>query len=153
MKARYDLNARPGFLIRRLHQIHTSLFAEECERFGITPVQYSLLTALLRHGVADQVTLAAEVGIDRANTTNVVQRLDERGLICREGSGADSRVKLCRLMPEGRKLAVAMEKAVRRAHQRTVGALPAAERKRFIASLRRLVDTYNDLGRTRLKLK
>jgi hypothetical protein len=42
---------------------------------------------------------------------------------------------------------------VRRAHERTVAVLPAAERKLFIASLRRLVDAYNDLGRTRLRLK
>jgi DNA-binding MarR family transcriptional regulator len=147
------LNRRPGFLIRRLHQIHTSLFAEECEPFGITPVQYSLMTALLHHGEADQVSLAAEVGIDRANTTDVLRRLEERGLIAREMSAEDSRAKLCTLTREGRKLALAMEKAVRRAHERTVDALPAAERKAFVESLRRLVDAYNDLGRTRLRLK
>ena len=147
------LNRRPGFLIRRLHQIHTSLFAEECDVFGITPVQYSLMTALLHHGEADQVSLAAEVGIDRANTTDVLRRLEERGLIGRKMSAEDSRAKLCTLTRDGNKLALAMEQAVRRAHDRTVAVLPAAERKAFVASLRCLVDAYNDLGRTRLRLK
>jgi DNA-binding MarR family transcriptional regulator len=151
--AREVLKRRPGFLIRRLHQIHTSLFAEECEAFGITPVQYSLMTALLHHGEADQVSLAAEVGIDRANTTDVLRRLEERGFIGRKMSAEDSRAKLCTLTRDGRRTALAMEKAVRRAHDRTIAVLPAAERKAFVESLRRLVDAYNDLGRTRLRLK
>jgi hypothetical protein len=39
------LGQRPGFLVRRLHQIHLALFAEECKAFGVTPAQYSILTA------------------------------------------------------------------------------------------------------------
>ena len=35
---------RPGFLIRRLNQIHVALFFESCKGFEITPVQYGLLT-------------------------------------------------------------------------------------------------------------
>ena len=35
---------RPGFLLPRLYRIHVALFAEECARFGVTPVQYSALT-------------------------------------------------------------------------------------------------------------
>src|SRR5262249_5333494 len=37
---------RPGYLLRRLHQIHYALFFEECAGFDITPVQYGLLTTL-----------------------------------------------------------------------------------------------------------
>src|ERR1700704_5815821 len=36
----------PGFLIRRLHQIHVAIFLEECAAFNITPVQFSLLKTL-----------------------------------------------------------------------------------------------------------
>ena len=44
------LQERPGFLIRRLHQIHVALFMEECAAESITPVQYSILTALEHMG-------------------------------------------------------------------------------------------------------
>jgi hypothetical protein len=44
------LQERPGFLIRRLHQIHTALFADECAGESITPVQYSILIALDQMG-------------------------------------------------------------------------------------------------------
>ena len=53
-----DLSRRPGFLIRRLHQIHLALFAEECKAFGVTPVQYSILTALEHMGAAEQIVLS-----------------------------------------------------------------------------------------------
>ena len=32
------LQERPGFLIRRLHQIHVALFMEECAAESITPM-------------------------------------------------------------------------------------------------------------------
>ena len=53
----WPLEQRPGFLIRRLHQIHVALFQKKCAAFDITPLQYSLLTALARRGTADQTTL------------------------------------------------------------------------------------------------
>ena len=51
------LQERPGFLIRRLHQIHVALFMEECAPEGITPVQYSILSALDQMGTAEQIVL------------------------------------------------------------------------------------------------
>ncbi|MEE9587121.1 MAG: MarR family transcriptional regulator, partial [Hyphomicrobiaceae bacterium] len=71
-----DLWSRPGFLIRRLHQIHIGLFAEECQQFDITPVQYGLLTVLYSGNALDQVTLATEVGIDRTSGADVMRRLE-----------------------------------------------------------------------------
>ena len=48
----------PGFLIRRLHQIHVAIFLEECAAFNITPVQFSLLKALSAGTEMDQATIA-----------------------------------------------------------------------------------------------
>jgi len=45
---------RPGYLLRRLHQIHYALFFEECAGFDITPVQYGLLTTLSLNPDLDQ---------------------------------------------------------------------------------------------------
>jgi hypothetical protein len=49
-ETRLPLWSRPGYLIRRLHQIHCALFLEECRESGLTPVQYGLLTALTFRG-------------------------------------------------------------------------------------------------------
>jgi len=65
---------RPGFLLRRLHQIHYALFFEECAGFDITPVQYGLLTTLSLNPDLDQNSLARELGIDRTNVADVLNR-------------------------------------------------------------------------------
>src|SRR5712672_2457212 len=61
----WPLSQRPGFLIRRLHQIHVALFQEACGHFEVTPLQYSLLSALAARKTADQTTLAADIALDR----------------------------------------------------------------------------------------
>ena len=66
---------RPGYLLRRLHQIHYALFFEECAGFDITPVQYGLLTTLSLNPDLDQNSLARELGIDRTNVADVLNRL------------------------------------------------------------------------------
>ena len=153
LAARLPLADRPGFLIRRLHQIHIALFLEECARFGITPVQYSVMTALERVGALDQVSLGAEVGIDRANAADVVRRLEGRGVLRRAAGETDSRLKMCSLTAAGRRLAARMRPAVERVHRRTVAALPPRERVAFLASLVRLVEANNERGRTKLRIK
>jgi len=155
-QAQAELNAllseRPGFLIRRLHQIHLALFAEECAAFDITPVQYSILTVAGGRPDLDQVSLAQEVGVDRATMANVVARLEGKGLVRRRHAAADRRVKLVSLTPRGARQLAKMRPAVERAHERTVAALPAAERAVFLHLLKRLVDAQNDYGRAPLRL-
>ncbi len=146
------LSARPGFLIRRMHQIHLALFAEECAGFDITPVQYSIMTVAGAQPRLDQAKLAYEVGVDRATLANVVARLEAKGLLRRMASSSDKRLKLVCLTPPGSELLERMRAPVRRAHDRTIAALPAAERALFTALLVRLVDAQNAQGRAPLRL-
>lgn len=141
---RSALFARPGFLIRRLHQIHTWLFAEETQQFNVTPVQYSLLTVLIEHGELDQNTLAYELGLERTSVAEVLPRLEARGLVERRRSEHDGRVKLVRIARKGRALAKRMDGAAQRAHERTLAFLPEDERDRFMLQLIRLVESHND---------
>ena len=77
----WPLSQRPGFLIRRLHQIHVALFQEACGQFEVTPLQYSLLSALAARETADQTTLAADIALDRTTTTGALKRLAARKLV------------------------------------------------------------------------
>jgi DNA-binding MarR family transcriptional regulator len=142
------LEARPGFLVRRLHQIHVALFVEECAPEGITPVQYSILTALEQLGPSEQIALARAVGIDRASTADVIRRLIERRFIQRRISTTDKRMKVAELTAVGRTLLVRLEERVERAHARTIDALEPADREQFMRYLRLLVETNNTLSRT-----
>jgi MarR family transcriptional regulator, lower aerobic nicotinate degradation pathway regulator len=147
-----ELSERPGFLVRRLHQIHLALFAEECAAFNVTPVQYSIMTVAGARPGLDQVALAYEVGVDRATLANVVARLEARRLLRRTQGRTDRRLKNVTLTAAGRKLLGQMADAARRAHDRTVEALPPVERTAFLQALRALVYAGNDIGRARLRL-
>jgi DNA-binding MarR family transcriptional regulator len=132
--------SRPGYLVRRVHQNHSAVFADECRAFGITPVQYGVLTALTHRPDIDQATLAAECGIDRTNAADVIERLAERGLVRRTKSAADRRMMLARLTGAGRALTRAMHDAMQRAQVRLLEALSAAERQQLLRLLLKLVD-------------
>ncbi len=146
------LSERPGFLIRRLHQIHVAMFMEECAEFNITPVQYSVLTALVERPDLDQAALGAQIGIDRTTTAGVLARLAERGLIQRRASPVDKRMKLAAITAEGKKLLRRMDKKAQRAHDRTIAPLPKEERAVFLRHLLHLVDASNGYGRAPLHL-
>ena len=112
----------------------------------MTPLQYSLLSALADHGVADQTTLARTVALDRTTTTGALRRLESRGLVQRVTSDRDRRSQACRLTHAGDDLLVAMEASARRAHDETLKALSAPERRQFVALLTRLVAAHDDEG-------
>lgn len=147
-----SLNDRPGFLIRRLHQIHQALFAEECALFDVTPVQFSIMTIAASQPGLDQTTLSHSVGVDRTTLANVVARLERRGLLRRTRLSANRRVKCVRLTGAGQQILDGMSDAVGRAHDRTISALPPDHRTEFIDALRLLVDAGNEFSRVPLRL-
>ena len=142
VKATYEawpLAERPGFLIRRLHQIHAALFQQACGHFEVTPLQYSLLSALAARKTADQTTLAADIALDRTTTTGALKRLEARQLVERPINEADRRARLCRLTRAGAALLAKIEGAARTAHQTTLDGLSERERVQFVAMMQRIV--------------
>ncbi|WP_298362594.1 MarR family transcriptional regulator [uncultured Bradyrhizobium sp.] len=138
--ARMPLASRPGYLVRRLHQIHSAIFLEECQEFGITPVQYGLITTLLNNPGIDQVTLGGEVGIDRTNVADVLNRLSERGLVRRERSQTDRRSMVAFLTKEGEAVADKMYDSMRRAQDRFLAPLRPEFRAAFLAMVTELIE-------------
>lgn len=146
-----SLAERPGFLIRRLHQIHLALFAEECGP-AVTPVQFSVMTVAAAQPGLDQMALGGEVGVDRTTLASVLKRLEQRGLCKRVQGTQDRRLKHVALTAKGRKLLAAVSAPAQRAHQRTVEALPPAQRAAFLQAMLVLIEAGNESGRARLRM-
>ena len=144
---------RPGFLIRRLHQLHCALFFEETRIYDITPVQYSLMTALAARGELEQNSLALEIGMERSSVAEVVPRMQRRGLLTRRRSLEDGRVKLISLTRKGAALLRRMASAVQRAHDRTIDQLGKRDRDWFMLQLIQLVEANNEIGNVPLRLR
>jgi DNA-binding MarR family transcriptional regulator len=141
------LEEQPGYYIRRLQQIAVAIFLEETQAHGITPVQYAALYAAMQQPGLDQRTLASSIGFDTSTIGGVIDRLEKRGLIERQASPTDRRVRLLQVTPEGEALLGEVIPAMLKAQQRILAPLPAAVRPQFLAMLKTVVDANNGLSR------
>lgn len=142
-----SLWVRPGYLVRRLHQIHVAIFLQECASFGITPVQYAVMTALLNRPGADQVTVSRDAGIDRTNVADVLARLDQRGLVKREASALDRRQRIARLTDEGDRITREMEHASLTAQAKFMEPLTIEKQNQLMALMTEMVQANNEYSR------
>ena len=69
------LYARPGFLLRRAHQISAAVFEDECRAVGLTPAQFGVLTVLRASPGMDQSSLARALGFDKVTVLRVLRGL------------------------------------------------------------------------------
>jgi MarR family transcriptional regulator, lower aerobic nicotinate degradation pathway regulator len=135
-----------------LHQLHCSLFLEETRAFDITPVQYSLMTALEVRGELEQSSLALEIGLERTSVAEVIPRLEARGLVQWRRSANDGRAKLTQLTRKGKTLVRRMAPAVKRAHDRTIDRLEDSDRDWLLLQLITLVEANNEVASVPLHL-
>lgn len=142
-----DLETLPGHYIRRLQQIAVAVFLQETEQHGLTPVQYSVLQGVQNSPRIDQRTLARSIGFDTTTIAGVIDRLEARGLMLRNASSTDKRVRLLTLTNEGSQLVADIVPSMLRAQERMLDPLTKAERTEFMRMLRTLVSTNNDLSR------
>lgn len=141
------LRSRPGYLIRRLNQIHYAMFIEECTAEGITPVQYGILTVLATQPGLDQTAIGFELGLDRTTTADVLRRLEEKGYLERRVNPADRRSRQAYITAEGQRLKDALHAGMQRSQDRFLAPLSAEDRARFMALLTTLVECNNQYGR------
>lgn len=142
-----DLESLPGYHIRRLHQIAVAIFLQELDETGLTPVQYAVLQSVCNTPGADQRTLAATIGQDTSTIGGVVDRLEARGLLQRNASPDDRRVRLLTLTDAGRELLARAMPGMLRAQERMLQPLPRRERAEFMRMLQTLVRANNELSR------
>ncbi|WP_207017812.1 MarR family winged helix-turn-helix transcriptional regulator [Roseococcus suduntuyensis] len=126
-----------------MHQLHLSLFAAQV-RGLITPVQFSLLSALAARGSADQTTLATDVALDRSTAAATLARMEAHGWIARGRDDADGRAMRCRMTEAGRTLLARVEPLAREAHRQTLAALPPEDGAHLMALMRAALHGVSD---------
>jgi MarR family transcriptional regulator, temperature-dependent positive regulator of motility len=147
------LHGIPGHLIRRAHQIATSIFAEEQTALGITPIQFAVLFTLAEHPGIDQITLAGLTALDAANAGSVIARLEERGYVSRSPAVHDRRSKLLYLTPAGRELTELALAGSERTSERLLEPLDVRERETLLELLAKLVGANNSASRAPFRPK
>ena len=147
------IHTMPGHLIRRLHQISTSLFQARMERagFDLTAVQFAALSCLSDHPGIDQASLAGHIAYDRVTIGGVIDRLVAKGLVTRRVSQADRRARVLALTPQGAALLDRVRPHVEDLQDEILGDLSPAEAAQFMALAVRLAEAGNDLSRAPLR--
>lgn len=134
----HDLSHRPGFLLRRAHQVAVAIFADEVGRIALTPPQHNVLSAVRARPGCHQTEISRMVGYDRATVGALIAALEARQLVKREGNAEDRRLKTLTLTRRGRQLLASSTAAMERINTRILEPLEPKERELFIALLAKI---------------
>jgi DNA-binding MarR family transcriptional regulator len=133
----YRLDGQIGFLLRRAHQRHISIFTLCMDR-NLTPQQFAVLARLGEARRVSQNELGRQTAMDPSTMNGVVQRLIKRGLIAKHKCHTDKRMILLDLTEAG---TAALEQLLAAAHnitRETLAPLSRAEQAQLLDLLRRI---------------
>ena len=143
-KASLDaLYKRPGFLLRRAHQISVSLFLNEVGELNMTTTQYGVLVILRQCEGLDQIGLAKKVGLDRTTTALVVRKLEQKSLAVRVPDPHDRRRKIIVLTARGERMLVRLREPASRAGEKALAAFSPGDGEDFLWLLAKVVNHFN----------
>ena len=143
-----ELYSRPGFMLRRAHQISVAVFLEEARALGVTTSQYGALFVLDRVEGLDIVGLGRRLGMDRSTSALVVSKLQTAGWVVMDTNADDRRRKVIRLTPAGRETLNALSEPAVAARKRLLSAFTPQEAQDFLRLLDKFVATFNGVIRT-----
>jgi MarR family transcriptional regulator, temperature-dependent positive regulator of motility len=139
-----DFHNMPGHMIRRLHQVQASLFADHTSPLDVPPVQFAALAMIDAHPDIDQASLAGAIAYDPVTVGGVIARIEAKGWIIRRVDPADKRARLLRIEPAGREVLKKMLPGVHTTQSELMAPLSAKERETFVALMQKLLAAHND---------
>jgi DNA-binding MarR family transcriptional regulator len=141
------LYARPGFLLRRAHQISAAVFEDACRDLGLTPAQFGVLTVLQAHPGLGQSTLARALGFDKVTVLRVLRGLESRGLVSR-GPAQENRRNVCvTLTHEGETVLQQAQKPAEKAYKRLMAPLDRQQQEQLLELLQLLTGELEEEAR------
>jgi MarR family transcriptional regulator, lower aerobic nicotinate degradation pathway regulator len=144
-RVRESFSLLPGHLIRRLHQVSTAYFAEECGG-ELTAVQYAALVAIDSHPGIDATRLSEIIYFDRSTIGAVLDRIESKGWIRRGYTSSDRRIKRLELSSLGQEVLQHVEPGIRRVQDRLLAPLTAGEARTLVRLLGKMADDGEDDG-------
>jgi DNA-binding MarR family transcriptional regulator len=142
-----QLYVRPGFLLRRAHQISAAVFEDECRALALTPAQFGVLTVLKAHPGLGQSSLARALGFDKVTVLRVLRGLEARGLLARAPATGSKRNISVVLTPRGAAVLAQAQKPAEKAYKRLLAPLDKAQQAQLVELLQRLTGELEDDAR------
>ncbi|NIC42528.1 MarR family winged helix-turn-helix transcriptional regulator [Aquabacterium sp. A08] len=135
-----QLYARPGFLLRRAHQISAAVFEDACAPLGLTQAQYGAMTVLAAAPGLDQTRLARALAFDKVTALRVLRGLQARGLVERAPVPGNARQLAVQLTVAGHDTLAQAQQAAQAAYQRLLQPLAPPQQQQLVQLLAQLTD-------------
>lgn len=135
-----ELDGLLGYRLRRAQGAMHRDFMAAVASLDLTQKQAATLWLINSNPGVAQVAVAAALGMDRATTMAIVDRLEERRLVIRQRSSTDRRRQELYLTPAGQSALRKAKARIARHEKRFKALFSAAELESLLTALQRLQD-------------
>jgi DNA-binding MarR family transcriptional regulator len=132
---REDLSRNFGFILNDVARLMRTTFDRRVKSLGLTRSQWWVLNHLFRNDGATQSELADILEVKKATLGRLLDRMEQKGWIRREGHAADRRAKRVFLTEEVEPALKAMRAAAAELRRDSLSGLPAAQQEQFVDTL------------------
>jgi len=144
-----NLDRSPVHLLHRASQCAGEIFQTEIIDHDLTPRQLAVLVTVAYNEGLSQTDLVELTGIDRSTVTDLVWRMQKKGLLQRRRTREDTRAYAVKLTEEGQRVLAKVEPLAKRADDHLLAALPAGQRDQFVERLVVLVEKLQSMADAR----
>ena len=128
-----------GFLITRAHLRMHRTFSEALAPLRIVPPQFGLLSTVAALGPVPQAEVSRRLGVSGASVVQLVDDLEERGLVERRRLEWDRRTQVLHLRPEAADVLAEARRRGEESLAQRLGTLDVDQIKRLVVLLQRFV--------------
>lgn len=139
MNPEFSLQSSLLHLLHRATQIADDHFASQSGLDGLTSRQLIVLAAISGREGASQTDIADVTGIDRSTLTDLIGRMQSKGLVQRNRARHDARSYEVRLTAAGRTSLASAIPIARVVDEQILAAIPDAKRREFTELLQRIL--------------
>jgi DNA-binding MarR family transcriptional regulator len=137
----------PAHLARRFHQICLGVTAEILDREDLTPMLFGVMAAVVEEPGSGQRHLANRMGVDAVNLGQMIEILEQKGLVKRQIDPADRRARQLFVTPRGAALRRRLRPSLLAVQDRLLAPLAKAERAALLDMLARVIEANNAYAR------
>ena len=129
------LERSPIHLLHRAGQCAADIFQGEMVEGDLTPRQYAILLTVAQNEGLSQTHLVEKTGIDRSTMTDIIGRLQSKGLVSRSRSLQDARSYEVKLTAAGHKQLETARAIAAKVDEHLLAAIPVESQRAFAAHL------------------
>ncbi len=132
---REDLSRNFGFILNDVARLMRTTFDRRVKALGLTRSQWWVLNHLFRNDGVTQSELADILEVKKATLGRLLDRMEQKGWIRREGHAGDRRAKRVFLTHEVEPSIKAMRAAAAEVRREALAGLAAGQQEQFVDTL------------------